>query len=78
MANMSYCRWENTAADMQDCVRAQVEFNPEDASSSERVGYERALSAAMDMLTNAADAGHLDDMKGDVRRLVETLEAVNG
>lgn len=27
MSNMSYCRWENTAADMADCVEAMRAFN---------------------------------------------------
>lgn len=38
MANMSYCRMENTARDLQDCVWAieEGEYTPGEMSNSER------------------------------------------
>mgnify|MGYP001208111355 CR=1 FL=1 len=38
MANMSYCRFENTVSDMEDCVNAlcDVVYDGEDISNSER------------------------------------------
>jgi len=32
MSNMSYCRFENTLADLQDCYEALQEVSPEDLS----------------------------------------------
>ena len=55
MANMSYCRWENTSNDIWDCVRDLQEeaYSPEDVkeyianlSEDEQRGFKRVLSAA--------------------------------
>jgi hypothetical protein len=55
MANMSYCRWENTSNDMQDCVEAQREgFDPADASEYEQRGFYACLRAAAEMLAQAS------------------------
>jgi hypothetical protein len=42
MANMSYCRFENTFHDLEDCLE---HINDDDLSESER-GYRRKLIAA--------------------------------
>lgn len=80
MGNMSYCRWENTAGDMGDCVYAQEEgFDPETASASEKRGYFDVLESAAELLRNAANFGHLkSDGPFDVQGLVEALETVDG
>ena len=79
MGNMSYCRWENTASDMADCVYAQEDgFDPETASASEKRGYLNALEKAAELLRNAADYGHLQpDGPFDVGGLIEALQEVN-
>lgn len=51
MANMSYCRWENTSKDMQDCINALAEVDnvPEwfaGLDQYEREGVRRALRLA--------------------------------
>lgn len=57
MSNMSYCRWENTARDMGDCVDHQYEFQNDDPqdrpSEHELYGYRSALRYAVQMLEQA-------------------------
>ena len=45
MANMSYCRFENTARDLRDCVHAiENGEHTDDLSSYEKDGLESLLS----------------------------------
>ena len=45
MANMSYCRFENTARDLRDCVQAiENGEHTDDLSSYEKDGLEELLS----------------------------------
>ena len=45
MANMSYCRFENTARDLRDCVHAiENGEHTDDLSSYEKDGLEEILS----------------------------------
>ena len=59
MSNMSYCRWENTAADMADCTSNQADLqerwdDENDAPSQyEKDAYFRALRQAAKMLEQA-------------------------
>ena len=51
MANMSYCRWENTGKDMQDCVDAVSEIDNirewfKDLDQYEQEGVKRAIMNA--------------------------------
>tara|TARA_Y100000034_G_scaffold41102_1_gene50590 strand:+ start:768 stop:974 length:207 start_codon:yes stop_codon:yes gene_type:complete len=43
MSNMSYCRFENTARDLRDCVYAIENGELDDLSSYERNGLEELL-----------------------------------
>jgi len=43
---MSYCRFENTARDLRDCVEAIQNRETEDLSSYERQGLNRLLAYA--------------------------------
>ena len=43
MANMSYCRFENTARDLRDCVEAINNNETEDLNNYERDGLEELL-----------------------------------
>lgn len=66
MANMSYCRFENTVSDMYDCQQAiedaviegktPSEFM-EDMSDYERSAFESMLSSCKDMIAVLEDLG---------------------
>ena len=43
MGNMSYCRFENTARDLRDCVSAIENGELDDLSSYEKDGLEELL-----------------------------------
>ena len=46
MSNMSYCRFENTASDLRDCVRAYQSGDVADLSRYEVVGLQEILDLA--------------------------------
>ncbi len=46
MGNMSYCRFENTARDLRDCVNAINNGEVEDLSSYEIDGLKKILQMA--------------------------------
>jgi hypothetical protein len=50
MGNMSYCRFENTANDLQDCVYALNDNEVEDLSSYEVRGLRDLLYSAKDIV----------------------------
>ena len=50
MGNMSYCRFENTANDLQDCVNALMKGEAEDLSHYELNGLARILECANDII----------------------------
>jgi len=50
MGNMSYCRFENTANDLQDCVYALNDNEVEDLSSYEVRGLRDLLYFAKDIV----------------------------
>lgn len=53
MGNMSYCRFENTAKDLADCVQAINNGEVYDLSSDyEAHGLKRLLSLAKDVVAN--------------------------
>ena len=52
--NMSYCKWENTAAAMEQCVESDMDFQyPTELSDYEQAGMRRCLRAAYAMLEGA-------------------------
>jgi hypothetical protein len=53
MANMSYCRMENTARDLEDCIDAIAdgEYTPGEMSGSELVGLRKIVELA-EYITN--------------------------
>ena len=64
MANMSYCRWENTSKAMQECIwdlqsadeeEISVKEFFEDLSSDEQNGFARALTLAKLLVEAAGD-----------------------
>ena len=50
MSNMSYCRFENTARDLQDCVYALDDNDVEDLSSYEINGLRDLLGLAKEIV----------------------------
>ena len=64
MGNMSYCRFENTAADLRDCLSAIHRGETDDLSSYEIAG----LTNIMDM------ANELVEMEDDIIELLNRLK----
>jgi len=50
MSNMSYCRFENTARDLRDCVKALQSNETEDLSTYEKRGLQELLEYANDIV----------------------------
>ena len=64
MGNMSYCRFENTAADLRDCLSAIHRGETDDLSSYEIAG-----------LTNIMDMAHeLIEIEDDILELLDRLK----
>ena len=64
MPNMSYCRFENTVHDMQDCIYAIEEGNTSELSSSEV----RALEEFLDL------AREITNLEYDIEQILEEYE----
>ena len=64
MGNMSYCRFENTAADLRDCLSVIHRGETDDLSSYEIAG----LTNIMDM------ANELVEMEDDIIELLNRLK----
>jgi hypothetical protein len=66
MSNMSYCRYENTSADMQDCLDAIRYDGLTDLSGSERKCAHELYEAAMKYIVEYEANSHI------IARWVET------
>lgn len=64
MGNMSYCRFENTAADLRDCLNAIHRGDTDDLSSYEIDGLKSIMRMANDLV----------EMEDNVMELINTLE----
>ena len=64
MGNMSYCRFENTAADLRDCLSAIHRGETDDLSSYEIAG----LTNIMDMANESVE------MEDDIIELLNRLK----
>ena len=62
---MSYCRFENTAADLRDCLNAIHKGETDDLSSYEIDGVKSIMQMAHDLV----------QMEDDVMELVDNLES---
>lgn len=49
MGNMSYCRFENTYEDLEDCYNALAEDGLEELSTSEKKYAERLIKMCRDI-----------------------------
>ncbi len=63
MGNMSYCRFENTANDLKDCVWA---LNDQDIRQGDLGSYE--IRGLKDLLDYARDIVHMEDYIKEVVR----------
>lgn len=50
MGNMSYCRFENTARDLQDCIRAIEDGDVYDFSQWELAGFQKLIRLAEELV----------------------------
>ena len=64
MPNMSYCRFENTVHDMQDCIYAIEEGDTSELSNSEV----RALEEFLDL------AREITNLEYDIEQILEEYE----
>ena len=64
MPNMSYCRFENTVHDMQDCIYAIEEGDTSELSSSEV----RALEEFLDL------AREITNLEYDIEEILDNYE----
>jgi len=65
MANMSYCRFENTARDMADCLHAIEYGETNDLSSYEQDALEDFLSLAKEIVNNEDQINEILESYGD-------------
>ena len=67
MANMSYCRFENTARDLRDCLQAIENGELDDLSSYERDGLEELLSYCEEMFHMKEEIEEAIDEDGEAK-----------
>ena len=65
MPNMSYCRFENTAKDMRDCIDATEEGDTSELSSSEV----RALEEFLDLVRE------ITNLEYDIEQILEDYDS---
>lgn len=65
MPNMSYCRFENTVHDMQDCIYAIEDGDTSELSSSEV----RALEEFLDL------AREITNLEYDIEQILEDYDS---
>ena len=65
MPNMSYCRFENTTRDMEDCIYAIEERDVYEFSSYELAAFKDFLQIARNII----------NMEDDIERIIEYYES---
>ena len=65
MPNMSYCRFENTARDMADCLHAIEYGETEDLSTYEQDALEDFLNLAKEIVSNENEINEILESYGD-------------
>ena len=68
MGNMSYCRFENTARDLRDCLQAIENGELDDLSSYERDGLEQLLSDCEEMFHMKEEIEEAIDEDGEAKQ----------
>lgn len=64
---MSYCRFENTAKDMQDCIYAIEDRDVYEFSDHELRGFKDVLEYARDIV----------NMEDDIEKIIDYYESSN-
>jgi len=57
MANMSYCMFENTVQDMEDCIDNIESFNEKEASEYELEAFEKFFKLCQEALDKGIELG---------------------
>lgn len=55
MSNMSYCRFQNTAADLEDCAEADGMHDPADLSAEEKRARLRLIDLCKEIASYYGD-----------------------
>lgn len=78
MSNMSYCRFENTARDFDDCAGALEDLQAGDGklSRSELVAAKRLANAALDLVTNIAESAGVEIEDLTDRHIEQAIDAM--
>jgi len=64
MSNMSYCRFQNTAGDLQDCLHGLRDMiEGESLSRDELEAAKRLVGLCLEVVTDVSDAGGVDFME---------------
>ena len=58
MANMSYCRFQNTVSDLRDCYEADGMYDPDVLSAEEKRAREELIQICRNIVS---DLGNEDD-----------------
>jgi hypothetical protein len=65
MANMSYCRFQNTVTDMEDCFNAMYEAvengEPMDLSNDEQRAFQRMYNLMEDMINMMEEVTQMEE-----------------
>ena len=56
--NMSYCRFENTLRDLNDCL---IHISDDDLSNEENRSRKRLIETAMDIIIEALDSNQINE-----------------
>lgn len=76
MANMSYCRFENTSKDLADCVTAleeQSNGNGERLSAPELRAAKSLVASAINLLQMLSEHGNVDLDVDDLERNADQI-----
>ncbi len=65
MANMSYCRFENTSRDMADCLHAIEYGETDELSTYEQDALEDFLNLAKEIVSNEDKINEILESYGD-------------
>jgi hypothetical protein len=69
--NMSYCRFENTSRDVEDCINA-IELNEHlDLSQSEISGFVDLIELARTLVEQFEDYPHPEDVREHIKSIQE-------
>jgi len=74
MGNMSYCRFENTAQDLQDCLRAIENDDVYDFSSYELNGFKKLIRLADELVNMDYEIARIIEYYDKIRLPVDNIK----